>query len=477
MSGKTKPQLRPVLKGTSLLAIAAVLAVPAVALAQNDTGGAKPAPADDTVVVVTGYRASLQTSLAAKKKADVMLDAISSDDIASFPEANLAESLQRIPGISIDRDNGEGRQISVRGLGGDFTRVRINGMEALSTAGSNDSGTSPNRSRSFDFNSFASELFNSAQVRKSQDAQTDEGSLGATVDLNTGHPFDYKGQKFALSLEDAYYVNGKHSNPRIAGLYSTRWAGGKLGFLISGAFQSRDTSISNYARQNGQADYLYRGAILAGNEFPQRAGFAAPTGSTFNTINLTTGATSATQTITNPAVLAAVTGSDPTAYANLYPAGFATAGRFDDSLVRIPALITLNDTELHSDRQGITSSFQVQWDNNTRISVDWLYSRFRSESQNFQLQSVGLNRDNTNVTLNTINTATATASVKRNLYPGLCTAATETLIAPPQDCGATLYGTTPALAKGSDGNPAVFGTNIFSVNPFNLDPYDYYNNP
>jgi TonB-dependent receptor len=461
-----------------MLAIAMAMAVPAVALAQNDTGGAKPA-ADDTVVVVTGYRASLQTSLAAKKKADVMLDAISSDDIASFPEANLAESLQRIPGISIDRDNGEGRQISVRGLGGDFTRVRINGMEALSTAGSNDSGTSPNRSRSFDFNSFASELFNSAQVRKSQDAQTDEGSLGATVDLATGHPFDYKGMKYAINLENAYYVNGKHNNPRISGLWSNRWAGGKLGFLFSGAYQARDTSISNYARQAGQADFLYRGANFAGNEFPQRGGFAAPTGSTFNTLNLTTGATTATQTITNPAVLAAETGSDPTAYAALYPAGFATAGRFDDSLVRIPALITLNDTELHSDRVGLTSSFQIQWDNNTRITMDWLYSRFRSESQNLQLQSVGLNRDNTNVTLNTISTnpTATTAAVKRALYPGLCTAAAETLIAPPQDCGAVLYGTTPALAKGVDGATAVLGTNIFSVNPFNLDPFDYYNNP
>ncbi len=502
-------QNRCALMGASMVALTLSIALPGVAFAQdaataakNDTG-----VKDDSVVVVTGYRKSLQTSLSQKRRSGVMLDAITADDIASFPEANLAESLQRIPGISIDRDNGEGRQISVRGLGGDFTRVRINGMEALSTSGSNDSGTSPNRSRAFDFNSFASEMFNNVQVRKSADAQTDEGSLGATVDLNTGHPFDYKGTKFAISLEDAYYENGKHQNPRIAGLYSTRWYNGKMGFLISGAYQSRDTSISNYARAAGSADYDYRGTSWAGNEFPQRAGFAAPTGTQFcQTLNTSTGAVTpptvgspcVNTVINNPAVIAAQTGSDPAAYAALYPTGYATPGRFDDSVVRIPALITLNDTELHSERTGITSSFQIQFDDNNRLTADYLFSSFRSESQNFQLQSVGLNRNNTNATLNTL-TGTSTPTIRRGLYPGICTAVTETSIVGAQDCGLQLYGTTPVFATSVTGytgagvpimGPSVLNTstvvagaaatptaNIYSTNPFNLDPYDYYNNP
>jgi iron complex outermembrane receptor protein len=94
-------------------------------------------------VVVTGYRASLQSALTLKKNSDVMMDAINAEDIADFPDSNLAESLQRLPGISIDRDNGEGRTISVRGLSGDFSRVRINNMEALSTGAANDAGSSP----------------------------------------------------------------------------------------------------------------------------------------------------------------------------------------------------------------------------------------------------------------------------------------------------------------------------------------------
>ena len=267
------------------LAASATAQTPETSAPHDDTGGA-----NSTVVVVTGYRASLQSSLNAKKHADVMLDAITADDIASFPEANLAESLQRIPGISIDRDNGEGRTISVRGLGGDFTRVRINGMEALSTAGANDSGSSPNSSRAFDFNTFASELFSRVTVRKSASAETDEGSLGATVDLTTGHPFDYKGQKFALSAEDAYYENGKHQNPRLAGLYSNRWFGGRLGFLVSAAYQQRDTSISSYVRQAGSADYTYRGTSWAkatGITAPTLYGFALPTGTNLSSYGVT----------------------------------------------------------------------------------------------------------------------------------------------------------------------------------------------
>ncbi|WP_443748581.1 TonB-dependent receptor domain-containing protein [Asticcacaulis solisilvae] len=456
---------------------------------------AKQPAGDSTTIVVTGYRASLQSALNTKRKSNVMLDAINADDIASFPEANLAESLQRIPGISIDRDNGEGRTISVRGLGGDFTRVRINGMEALSTAGSNDSGTSPNRSRSFDFNTFASELFNNIQVRKTTAAQTDEGSLGATVDLNTAHPFDYKGLKMALSAEDAYYENGKHQNPRIAGLFSQRWAGGKLGFLISGAYQSRDTSISSYARQAGSADYDYRGTSWAGNEYPQRAGFAAPTGTTFPQTVLTASgkctSTSATTpagticnvaAISNPEVLAAMTGSDPAAYAALYPSSNSTAGRYDDSTVRIPALATLNDQELHSDRLGITSSFQMQLDDDTRVTVDYLHSRFHNESTNYQIQSVGLNRNNTNATLNTLTAPSspitaAQISTRHGLYPGVCKAQAASDIVYAVDCGAQLYGTTPAYSTGPGGAAAVLNSNIFSVNPNNLDPYDYYNNP
>ena len=119
-------------------------------------------------VVVTGFRGSLNRAINTKRDSVGVVDSIKSEDIAAFPDLNLAESIQRIPGVSIARDAGEGRQITVRGLGPDFTRVRINGMEANATTGSSDSQGGNNRSRAFDFNVFASELFN--DIHRAQDA-------------------------------------------------------------------------------------------------------------------------------------------------------------------------------------------------------------------------------------------------------------------------------------------------------------------
>ena len=100
-------------------------------------------------IVVTGFRGSLERALDVKRNSNSVVDSIVAEDIAKFPDNNLAESIQRVPGVTITRDGGEGRNISVRGLGPDFTRVRINGIEAQATTGSN-------RGRGFDFNVFAS---------------------------------------------------------------------------------------------------------------------------------------------------------------------------------------------------------------------------------------------------------------------------------------------------------------------------------
>lgn len=432
---------------------------------QEPTGGSS--GGED--IVVTGFRASLRSALNEKRRSNVQIDAINAEDIADFPDSNLAESLQRLPGVSIDRDNGEGRGITVRGLGGDFNRTRINGLEALSTAGANDAGTSPNRTRSFDYNTFASELFSSIKVQKSPSAETDEGSLGATIDLTTARPFDYKGSTLALSTEGSYQKNSKKWSPRIAGLASTRFFDGKMGLLFSAAYSKSYNEIDQYFRQPGQSDYLYRGSTWAGNENPPRAGFSAPVGTTFGSV------------ITNPTALALQTGSDPTAYANLYPGEpSSTPGTFADSLVRIPALATLQQQEVRYRRLGITASYQWEISDRTQLNIDGLYSRFHNISSNNQIQTVGLNRNNTNATFNTAgNSLSPTAA--RNLYPGLCVpnAGSETVAA--QDCGAELYGTTPAFTTALNSSnqqvPAVLGTNTFSVNPNNLDPYDYYNNP
>jgi TonB-dependent receptor len=190
-------------------------------------------------IVVTGFRSSLQKALVGKKAAAVSEDTILAEDIGKFPDLNLSESIQRIPGVAITRDGGEGRQISVRGLGPQFTRVRINGMEALATTGSSDASGGVNRGRNFDFNVFASDLFNAITVSKTAEAATEEGSLGATVDLRAARPFDYN--KFALtaSAQADYNDLAKTTSPRLAAMISNTWADGKFGALFSVAYSHR----------------------------------------------------------------------------------------------------------------------------------------------------------------------------------------------------------------------------------------------
>ena len=128
---------------TSSLALMGLLAMPTAALAQQAPATPPVAQSQDSTaeaqtqdIVVTGFRQSLRSALNVKKQATGVVDGINASDIASFPDANLADSLQRIPGISIERDGGEGRQITVRGLSGDFSRTRLNGLEStIATTG------------------------------------------------------------------------------------------------------------------------------------------------------------------------------------------------------------------------------------------------------------------------------------------------------------------------------------------------------
>lgn len=205
-------------------------------------------------VVVTGFRQSLNAALEDKRDAVGAVDSIVAEDIADFPDLNLAESIQRVPGVSIARDAGEGRQISVRGLGPQFTRVRINGMEAMSANGGTDAAGGTNRDRSFDFNTFASELFNSITVRKTSAAETEEGSLGATVDLRAARPFDYDEFTVVTSVQGSYNDISEDVDPRGAFLISNTFADGKFGALLSVAYTKRqllDEGSSTVRWQNG----------------------------------------------------------------------------------------------------------------------------------------------------------------------------------------------------------------------------------
>jgi len=189
-------------------------------LASNMAAAQSADAVDLDSVSVTGVRASIQQSLVEKHSAAGIVDAISAEDIGKFPDLNLSESLQRIPGITLDRNNlGEGSAINLRGLGPEFTQVEINGMLGVSNGGQQRTSRTEG-SRGFNFEMFASELFSKATVYKTGLAEVDEGGLAGTVRLETPRPLDAQGTRFVSSVLGNYGELNGHTDPRAAVLFS-----------------------------------------------------------------------------------------------------------------------------------------------------------------------------------------------------------------------------------------------------------------
>lgn len=315
----------------SCLALAAgmVILVAGPALAQSETMLEE--------VVVTGFRNSLAKALDDKRDQNVAIDAIYAEDISKFPDLNLADALQRLPGVAIARDAGEGRQISVRGLGPQFTRVRLNGIEALSTTGATDASGGTNRDRGFDFNVFASELFNQIAVRKTSAAEVEEGSLGATVDLRSARPFDFDGMTMVASGQLGYNDMSEESNPRGAFLISNVLADGRVGVLLSVAYSERKLL------EEGASTVRWQNSTSASNNFGALGANYASSGST------------------------------------------ATLAQINSAFrPRLPRY----DKYLHDqERLGVTGSLQFAPSDATSLSFDVLYSQFDANRTEIFLQA------------------------------------------------------------------------------------------
>jgi TonB-dependent receptor len=308
------------------------------AFAQAASAPASAPNADDAEIVVTGFRQSLEAALNLKRKSVGAVDAIVAEDIAKFPDQNLAESLQRIPGISIQRDAGEGRAITVRGLGAQFTRVRVNGLETIATS---TDGASSNRDRAFDFNVFASELFSSIVVHKTAEPSLDEGSLGAVVDLNTGNPLAGKsGLHGALSVVGSYNDLSKTLGPRVAGLLSWRNEDGTFGVAVSAAYSKVKTlELGNNSVRWAQAR--------------------------FDSVN---GAPCFTTT--------ANSGIGSPNAGGVYTVGRSTACD-QAALAFHPRIPRYGQISHDRERLGLTGSIQFEPTSSTKFSIDGLYSRFK----------------------------------------------------------------------------------------------------
>jgi len=222
--------------------------------------------ANDTIeeVVVTGFRSSLQKSLGLKKEAIGVRDSIVAEDIGKFPEANVAEALQRIPGVYLGRDgaSNEGQRISIRGLGSDYNVTTINGAPVRTTSSSNVGGSS----RDFNYDVFASELFGRVDFYKTPLAELEEGGIGGVVDLQTPRPFDHPGRAIRYQVVGSYNDKSKHLDPAGFALISNTW--GNFGALLAVAHSQSVNNRSGFEATGG-----YNSHAL-GSQSPNKGPFA-----------------------------------------------------------------------------------------------------------------------------------------------------------------------------------------------------------
>ncbi len=194
-------------------------------------------------VVVTGIRASLKAAMDTKRDSQGVVDAITAEDIGKFPDTNLAESLQRITGVSIDRARGEGSEVTVRGFGPSFNLVTLNGRQ-LPTSKISDN---ENFSRSFDFANLASESVAAVEVYKSGKAFVPSGGIGSTINIRTTKPLDAPGMKATVGVKAVHDLStstGDDYTPEVSGLFSNTFADDKIGIALSASRQERDSGAN-----------------------------------------------------------------------------------------------------------------------------------------------------------------------------------------------------------------------------------------
>jgi TonB-dependent receptor len=216
----------------------------AVVVAMYCSGALAAAPAADPndnveEVVVTGLRQSLITSETIKRETAGVVDAITAEDIGKFPDTNLAEAVQRIPGVTIDRMNNEGSRVTVRGFGPEFNLVTLNGR---SMPGNPAPGVTA--SRSFDFENLSADGIAGITVYKTGRADVPSGGIGSTINITTARPFDFHEMRAtfqAKATRDTSSEVGSKVTPEFSGLFSDTFLDDRLGFLINGSYSKRNS--------------------------------------------------------------------------------------------------------------------------------------------------------------------------------------------------------------------------------------------
>jgi TonB-dependent receptor len=186
------------------------------------------------VVVEGGLRASLKANMEIKRDSVGVVDAITAEDMGKFPDTNLAESLQRITGVSISRSNGEGSQVTVRGFGPEYNLVTLNGRQLPTHNGTN---------RSFDFADLASEGISAVEVYKTGQANVPTGGIGSSINIVTSRPLENPGFKSSVGVklvaDSSVTIGDEELTPEFSGIFSNTFLNDTVGVSLSGVAQNR----------------------------------------------------------------------------------------------------------------------------------------------------------------------------------------------------------------------------------------------
>ncbi len=250
---------RSSLSAAIAIALGAVVALPVAAFAQEAPQDAPQQPAPSTqatdldAVTVVGYRYAIEKSLDQKRNANAIIEVVNAEDIGKFPDKNVADALQRVPGVIVSRDGGEGKNVSVRGLSPELTLTELNG-NYIASAESNGDPT-----RSFNYTLLPSNMLSSAELFKSPEARIDEGGVGGTVILHTRRPLEMESNTGFVSAEGTYADTSRKTDGQFAGSYAWHDKDDRFGVFVGYTQQKRtirtlDTTTENwqwYGRDEG----------------------------------------------------------------------------------------------------------------------------------------------------------------------------------------------------------------------------------
>ena len=299
--------------------------------AGDNAGNGDNSGGNSNTVVVTGFRSSLQKALNLKQQAIGVRDSIVAEDIGKFPEANIAESLQRVPGVILNRDesSAEGQRISIRGLPTEYSVTTLNGAPVNTTSTS----TIGSAARGFNYDVFASELFGRVDFYKTPLAELSEGGMGGVVDLQTPRPFDNPKRTIRYALTGSYNTMSEKADPMGFALYSNTW--GKWGFLAGAAHSKAVNNRSGFEATGGY------NSSRNGSQNPVLGNFAV-------TLDY----------------------DDPRANLSGY-----TRSQIDNAF--LPRIYRFYGSQNRRERDGLVSSLQFK-DGDLNISLDGLYSKLQN---------------------------------------------------------------------------------------------------